>query len=129
MGTEQPLSANAPPLAVRARGTDRLLSAGPSYTIGRDPRSDIVVPHVAVSRQHAVLKLEGGSWVLEDTGSANGTYVGSQKVQKIILGGETTVRLAHPVHGPELTCSIGEPSRPSAVIAARPAVSRSAASG
>jgi pSer/pThr/pTyr-binding forkhead associated (FHA) protein len=126
MGTEKPLSASAPPLAVRARGSDRLLSAGPSYTIGRDPSSDIVVPHIAVSRHHAVLKLDRGCWLLEDTGSTHGTYLGSQKVQKIILDGEIAVRLADPVHGPELTCSIGEPPRPRTVITARPATSRSA---
>ena len=109
MGTEKPLSASAPPLAVRAQGSDRTLPAGPSYTIGRDPKSDIVVDEDRVSWQHAVLKLDRGSWVLEDTGSTNGTFVGSQKVQKIILDGETTVRLGHPVDGPELTCSTGAP--------------------
>ena len=77
MGTEQPLSASAPPLAVRAQGSDRTLPAGPSYTIGRDPKSDIVVNEDRVSWQHAVLKLDRGSWVLEDTGSTNGTFVGS----------------------------------------------------
>ena len=129
METEIPPSAGAPPLAVRARGSDRLLPPGPSYTIGRDPSSDIVVPHIAVSRHHAVLKLDRGSWVLEDTGSTHGTYLGSQRVQKITLDGEITVRLADPVHGPELTCSIGEPSRPRTVISARPATSRPATAG
>ena len=115
MGTEKPLSASAPPLAVRAQGSDRTLPAGPSYTIGRDPKSDIVVNEDRVSWQHAVLKLDRGSWVLEDTGSTNGTFVGSQKVQKITLDGETTVRLGHPVDGPELTCSTGAPARPATV--------------
>jgi ABC transport system ATP-binding/permease protein len=120
MGTEKPLSASAPPLAVRAQGSDRTLPAGPSYTIGRDPKSDIVVDEDRVSWQHAVLKLDRGSWVLEDTGSTNGTFVGSQKVQKIILDGETTVRLGHPADGPELTCSTGAPARPATVLASRP---------
>ncbi|HSS91701.1 MAG TPA: FHA domain-containing protein [Streptosporangiaceae bacterium] len=120
MGTEKPLSASAPPLAVRAQGSDRTLPAGPSYTIGRDPKSDIVVDEDRVSWQHAVLKLDSGSWVLEDTGSTNGTFVGSQKVQKIILDGETTVRLGHPVDGPELACSTGAPPRPATVLASRP---------
>src|SRR5213592_3442192 len=122
MGTEKPLSASAPPLAVRTQGSDRTLPAGPSYTIGRDPKSDIVVNEDRVSWQHAVLKLDRGSWVLEDTGSTNGTFVGSQKVQKIILDGETTVRLGHPADGPELTCSTGAPPRPRTVIAAKPVI-------
>ena len=121
MGTQQALPANALPLAVRARGSDRILRAGPSYTVGRDPGSDIVVTEGRVSWQHAVLKFDGGSWVLEDTGSTNGTFLGAQKVQRVILGGEITVRLAHPVDGPELTCSTGESPAPRTVIAARPA--------
>ena len=127
MGTEKPLSASAPPLAVRAQGSDRTLPAGPSYTIGRDPKSDIVVNEDRVSWQHAVLKLDRGSWVLEDTGSTNGTFVGTQKVQKITLDGETTVRLGHPADGPELTCSTGAPPRPHTVIAAKPVMAAAAA--
>src|SRR5215831_922034 len=126
MGTEKPLSASAPPLAVRTQGSDRTLPAGPSYTIGRDPKADIVVDEDRVSWQHAVLKLDSGSWVLEDTGSTNGTYVGSQKVNRITVDGETTVRLGHPVDGPELTCSTGAPPRPPTVIAARPVMAASA---
>src|SRR5215472_7376162 len=126
MGTEKPLAASAPPLAVRSQGSDRTLPAGPSYTIGRDPKSDILVNEDRVSWQHAVLKLDRGSWVLEDTGSTNGTFLGAQKVQKITLDGETTVRLGHPVDGPELTCSTGAPPRPRTVIAARPAMAASA---
>lgn len=114
MGTGKQLSASAPPLAVRAPGSDRILPAGPCYTIGRDPASDIVVNSGRVSWQHAVLRLDGSSWVLEDTGSTNGTYLGPQQVQKITLAAETTVRLAHPDDGPELTCSTGEP--PTSVI-------------
>jgi ABC-type multidrug transport system ATPase subunit/ABC-type multidrug transport system permease subunit len=126
MGTEKPLSASAPPLAVRTQGSDRTLPAGPSYTIGRDPKSDIVVDEDRVSWQHAVLKLDRGSWVLEDTGSTNGTFLGSQKINRITVDGETTVRLGHPVDGAELTCSTGAPPRPPTVIAARPVMAASA---
>ena len=122
MGTEPPLSegAAAPPLAVRAQGSDRTLPAGPSYTIGRDPASDIVVNEDRVSWQHAVLKLDGGSWVLEDKGSTNGTYHGSQRVTRVALDGETTIRFGHPVDGTEMNCSVQAPARPATVVAARP---------
>src|SRR4249920_1609314 len=123
MGTEQPVSASAaPPLAVRAQGSDRTLPAGPSYTIGRDPQSDIVVDEDRVSWQHAVLKLDSGSWVLEDTGSTNGTYVGPERVSKVALDGETTIRFGHPVDGAVMTCSTGTPARPATVIADKPVV-------
>src|SRR5215831_8663540 len=116
MGTQQPISASsAPPLAVRAQGSDRTLPAGPSYTIGRDPQSDIVINEDRVSWQHAVLKHDGGSWVLEDTGSTNGTYVGSSRVTRVTID------------GPVMTCSTGKPARPPTVIAARPVVAEPAA--
>jgi len=121
MGTDQAESAGTAPLAVRSQGSDRTLPAGPSYTIGRDPASDIVVNEDRVSWQHAVLKVDNGSWVLEDTGSTNGTYVGPQKVTRITIDGETTIRLGHPVDGAVVACSAQPPARPATVLADRPA--------
>ncbi|MGD0685829.1 MAG: FHA domain-containing protein, partial [Streptosporangiaceae bacterium] len=51
-------SRTTPALVVRAQGSDRSLQAGPSYRIGRDPESDIVVDDSRVSWQHAVLQLD-----------------------------------------------------------------------
>ena len=93
MGTEKPLSASAPPLAVLGRGTDRILPAGPSYTLGRDPGSNIVIPRSRCRGSMRFSSSTRDSWVLEDIGSTNGTFLGAQKVQRITLGGEITVRL------------------------------------
>jgi ABC transport system ATP-binding/permease protein len=121
VGEERPVPASAaPPLAVRAQGADHTLAAGRSYSIGRDPQSDVVVSDDRVSWQHAVLKLDGGSWVLEDTGSTNGTYQGSERVSRVALDGECTVRLGHPVDGPAVTCSASAPARPPTVVAKQP---------
>src|SRR5262249_57888762 len=60
------------------------------------------------------------------TGSTKGICRGSQRVQKISLDGEPTVRLGHPVDGPELTCSTGVPPRPHTVVAAKPVMAASA---
>ena len=120
MGTDQPVSASPAPLAVHTQGSDRTLAAGPSYTIGRDPQCDIVIAEDRVSWQHAVLKHDGGSWVLEDTGSTNGTYVGHERVTQVALDGETTFRFGHPLDGPVLTCTTSKPARPATVIAAKP---------
>jgi pSer/pThr/pTyr-binding forkhead associated (FHA) protein len=122
MGIEQAVPASAPLLTVRAPGSDRILRAGPPYAIGRDPGSDIVVAEGRVSWQHAVLRFDGDSWVLEDIGSTNGTFLGAQRVQRIALGEEITVRLAHPVDEPVLTCSTAEPPGLRTVVAARPAM-------
>lgn len=120
MATDQPVSAStAPPLAVQTQGFDRTLQAGPSYTIGRDPQSDIVINDDRVSWQHAVLRQEDGSWVLEDSGSTNGTYLGSERVNRVVLSGERTIRFGHPADGPVMTCSAGanDVRPPTAVVA------------
>ncbi|HEY2268168.1 MAG TPA: FHA domain-containing protein, partial [Streptosporangiaceae bacterium] len=61
--------AAAPPLEVRTRSGQRSLAPGPAYLVGRDPEADIVVPDACVSWQHAVLRRDGGRWVLADNGS------------------------------------------------------------
>ena len=122
MATEQPVSATtAPPLAVRTEGSDRTLQAGSAYTIGRDPQSDIVVSDDRVSWQHAVLRDADGSWVLEDSGSTNGAYLGSERVNRVALHGERTIRFGHPVDGPVMTCSASRPDvRPATAVVATP---------
>src|ERR1700729_1756942 len=87
MTIEREISSNTPALVVRTQGSDRSLEAGPSYSIGRDPESDIVIDEARVSWRHAVLRLEGTTWLLEDVGSTNGTFVASQKVQRVEITG------------------------------------------
>jgi hypothetical protein len=43
--------------------------------IGREPTSDIQLPDNRVSRHHAVLWAENGSWHVRDVGSSNGTFL------------------------------------------------------
>ncbi len=95
------------PLYVRAQGSDRMLQAGPSYRIGRDPESDIVVEDPRVSWHHAVLRLERDFWLLEDSGSTNGTFVGVDRVRQVPITGNCLVRLGHPEDGPAVSCSLG----------------------
>jgi pSer/pThr/pTyr-binding forkhead associated (FHA) protein len=49
-------------------------------TIGRDIINDIVINDPEISRQHARLTRGAGNFTLEDLGSTNGTFVGTQKV-------------------------------------------------
>ena len=64
MGTDQPLlPSSIGPLAVWVQGTERNLLPGPTYSLGRDPASDIVVDDARVSWRHAVLKLERDAWI------------------------------------------------------------------
>ena len=52
---------------------------------GRDPRSDIFLDEVTVSRRHAEFRSERGELRVVDTGSLNGTYVNGQLIDSAIL--------------------------------------------
>jgi ABC-type multidrug transport system ATPase subunit len=99
-----------PALRVRTPDSERSLSAGRSYFIGRDPQADIVVNDSRVSWRHAVLRLDGSSWILEDVGSTNGTFQGSNRVQRVPISSSCSVRLGHPNDGPALSCEVAAPA-------------------
>ncbi|MGY0491076.1 FHA domain-containing protein [Streptomyces sp. WG-D5] len=48
--------------------------------IGRDPVNGLRLSHDTVSRVHAELSRQGGTWVLRDLGSTNGTTVNGRRV-------------------------------------------------
>jgi ABC-type multidrug transport system ATPase subunit len=85
-----------------------MLPAGPSYRIGRDPESDIVVVDPRVSWLHAVLRREPDGWLLEDSGSTNGIFLGPERVQQVPITGNCLIRLGHPQDGPAVSCSLGQ---------------------
>lgn len=51
-------------------------------TLGRRPYNDIVLDHLAVSGEHAVVQLSGDDVSVEDLGSTNGTFVNGRPVRK-----------------------------------------------
>jgi two-component system, cell cycle response regulator len=64
-----------------------------SLVIGRDPVADIVIDDSAVSRQHARVVLENGVYLVEDLGSANGTYVEGTRVRRYELENGDRIQL------------------------------------
>lgn len=56
------------------------LHEGAQLTIGRAATNGICLPHHHVSRQHASLEYRDGMFVLNDMGSANGTFLNDQLV-------------------------------------------------
>ena len=48
--------------------------------IGRSDGNGVVIDHVSVSRRHAQLKFESDKLLVEDLGSANGSFLGSQRL-------------------------------------------------
>ena len=101
-------SSVAPELVVTFDGADRTLRDA-MYRVGRNPEADIVVTDPRVSWNHAVLQAEGDVWFVEDCGSRNGTFVGSDRVNRFEIHGECTVRLGSADDGPALICSVSPP--------------------
>ncbi len=67
---------------------------GPIY-VGRQMGSQVFLPDKAVSRQHAVFyTTKDGSWIIEDLGSSNKTYLNSQAIHKTELKHNDVVRVA-----------------------------------
>ena len=88
-----PRAPAAPPAGKRRRGAARKLVvtegalAGTTIRLGEDPvtlgRADdstLVLTDDYASSRHARLVPGDGSWLVEDLGSTNGTYLGSAKV-------------------------------------------------
>ena len=72
-------------LLVQMQGEDigRVMSLhGEVWRVGRVQDSDLLINDAGVSRNHARLLWDRGGYVLEDLGSANGTYVHGEAITK-----------------------------------------------
>lgn len=61
--------------------------------IGRHAESQLVIDDAGVSRKHARIVKQGGETWVEDLGSANGTYVQGQRVQRARLNHDDWVQV------------------------------------
>ena len=64
----------------------------PHNTLGRHPNNTIQLLDKIVSKEHCIILLADGKWILRDLGSLNGTYINGERVQ-----GERPLR-----HGDEI---------------------------
>ncbi len=64
----------------------------PMVSVGRRPDADLVVPEATVSGHHAEFRWQNATWIVEDVGSTNGTFVDyhyeRRKVVNLIHGGD-----------------------------------------
>ena len=54
-------------------------------TLGRGTAADVMVPDEAVSREHAAVRIDGATVVVEDLDSSNGTRVNGTEVSQARL--------------------------------------------
>ncbi|MFR9794957.1 FHA domain-containing protein [Streptomyces sp. MS06] len=94
-----------PELVLESNGRTWTLDPSRSYTLGRDPQGDIVFDDGRVSWRHATLGFNGRSWVIEDHGSTNGTFVQGRRVHQWEIGAGTAVHLGNATDGPRLSVS------------------------
>ncbi|MGW0700280.1 FHA domain-containing protein [Streptomyces sp. NPDC002867] len=92
-----------PELVLELNGRTWTLDPSRSYTLGRDPQGDLVIDDARVSWRHATISWGGRSWVIEDHGSTNGTYVQGQRIHQMEIGAGSAVHLGNATDGPRLS--------------------------
>ncbi len=109
-------------------------------SLGRDISNDIVINDAEVSRNHAHLYRQAGGFVLEDTGSTNGTFVNGQRLmgphllrpgEMILLGENISLIFEAYQFDPDATIASGtvpdmpsyqeQPAPPASYPASQPA--------
>ncbi|MEU2433974.1 FHA domain-containing protein [Streptomyces sp. NPDC007861] len=94
-----------PELVLELNGRTWTLDPSRTYTLGRDPQGDLVVDDARVSWRHATISWGGRSWVIEDHGSTNGTYVQGRRIHQVEIGPGAAVHLGNATDGPRLDLS------------------------
>ena len=94
-----------PELVLELNGRTWTLDVSRPYTLGRDPQGDIVLDDARVSWRHATISWSGRSWVIEDHGSTNGTFVQGQRIHQLELGPGSAVHLGNATDGPRVSLS------------------------
>jgi hypothetical protein len=103
-------SSQIPSVELSTQPGQRFSAAGPLITIGRGPDNDIVVNDPEVSRRHVSLTWDGRRYIIQDLGTANGTFVNgarltaTQAVQSgDVIGLGATVALTFQTVAPAAT--------------------------
>lgn len=97
-----------------------------NVTVGRSPKSDIVIPHDSISRSHCTIELIKGIFYLTDHGSSNGSFIDGQQVtpeqktpfltSSILTLGKVDCEVSDagtPVEEPKAVAPVKEAPRPS----------------
>jgi hypothetical protein len=63
------------------------------FVVGRDPKGDVFIDNIGVSRQHCQFLWANGSYQVQDLGSSNGTQINGEKVAQGALKDGDEIRL------------------------------------
>jgi ABC transport system ATP-binding/permease protein len=78
-------------------GTQLLKTSKGALTIGRAPENDHVIDHPMVSKLHAKVTMTDKGFLLEDLGSANGTFFNGERIAEPVVIGEKDTFQIGPV--------------------------------
>jgi pSer/pThr/pTyr-binding forkhead associated (FHA) protein len=89
-------------------------------SVGRRPYNDVVIDNLAVSGEHAVMKMSGSEVHLEDLNSTNGTYLNGHAIKRQLLKDDDTIEIGKyqikfvdkGVAAPVLNTTASEPPPP-----------------
>ena len=80
-------------LSLKGRPIRSFTFSQKEVVIGRDPDSDIFLDNAGVSRNHARFELTPAGYMVEDLGSANGTYLNDELITKKRVADDDIVRV------------------------------------
>lgn len=108
---KSPAAGPASLVVVDPNGQKKRVAVDPvPFLIGRQPDNHLILRDSRVSRIHARILVENGSYVLEDTGSRHGTFINGKRVtrqklevsDKIECGAQDSYHLLFALDGAEL---------------------------
>lgn len=102
---------------------------GAELTIGRDSSNAVAINDAEVSRKHAKMELRGSSYVIQDLGSTNGTFVNGNRTSgmqvlnpnDIVSFGENIVLMYEAISDPNATMISSAKAPRTAAAAKKPA--------
>ena len=87
-------------LTIRAQENNQPLTFPGSFRIGRSDACEVIIDNEYVSRIHAEVLFEKGSWWIRDLNSSNGLYLDGHRFERAPIMQPITVRLG--IKGPEI---------------------------
>jgi predicted component of type VI protein secretion system len=80
-------------VSLKGRTVRSYTFAHDKVSIGRDPDADIFLDNVGVSREHARFERTPAGFVIEDLGSANGTFLNDKPVQRNLVNDNDIIQI------------------------------------